>query len=62
MYVRVFLITFAKLKIITKMKKIIVLACLFFCGLFLLSACDTQKKCAAYGHYQCYPSSAVVEE
>lgn len=36
------------------MKKIIVLVALFFCTLAIFSACDTQHKCAAYGHYACY--------
>ena len=33
------------------MKKILVIAVLALTGLFIFSSCDTQKKCAAYGHY-----------
>ncbi len=40
------------------MKKIIVLVALFFCGVAVFSACDTQKKCAAYGHYTYYQAPA----
>ena len=36
------------------MKKIIVLAVMFFFGLAVFSACDTQHKCAAYEHYSYY--------
>ncbi len=34
-----------------KMKKIIVLGILFLGSIMVFSACDTQKRCAAYGHY-----------
>ena len=34
-----------------KMKKIIALAILFLGVVFVFSACDTQHRCAAYGHY-----------
>ncbi len=44
------------------MKKIIVLAILFFCGLAIFSACETQHKCAAYGHYTYYQAPAEVVE
>ena len=33
------------------MKKIIALAILFIGSVLIISACDTQKRCAAYGHY-----------
>ena len=33
------------------MKKIIVLDILFLGSILVFSACDTQKRCAAYGHY-----------
>lgn len=33
------------------MKKIAVILSLVLAGLFVFSSCDTQKKCAAYGHY-----------
>ena len=36
---------------IEKMKKIIALAILLMGAVFVFSACDTQHKCAAYGHY-----------
>lgn len=36
------------------MKRIIVLIVMFFFAGVLFAACDTQKKCAAYGHYACY--------
>jgi len=39
------------------MKKIIVLIALFFCAIAVLSSCDTQQKCAAYGHYAYYETS-----
>ncbi len=35
------------------MKKFIVLIVVFFGMLVAFSACDTQHKCAAYGHYAC---------
>lgn len=41
-------------KFITTMKRIIVLIVMFFFAGALFTACDTQKKCAAYGHYACY--------
>lgn len=44
------------------MKKIIVLAAMFLCGLAIFSACDTQHKCAAYGHYTYYEAPANVAE
>lgn len=34
-----------------KMKKIIVLALLALGSVLVFSACDTQHRCAAYGHY-----------
>lgn len=49
-------------KRITKMKKIIVLLAVFFLGLAVLSACDTQHKCAAYGHYSYYQPQDTPEE
>jgi len=33
------------------MKKIIVLIAIFFSCVAIFSSCDTQHKCAAYGHY-----------
>ena len=33
------------------MKKIMIVIAMFFAGLLVFSACDTQHKCAAYGHY-----------
>lgn len=33
------------------MKKIMIVIALVFAGLLVFSACDTQHKCAAYGHY-----------
>lgn len=33
------------------MKKIIVLGILFLGSVLVFSACDTQHRCAAYGHY-----------
>lgn len=33
------------------MKKIIAIVAIVLSGLFIFSSCDTQKKCAAYGHY-----------
>jgi hypothetical protein len=44
------------------MKKIIVLVVTFFCVLALISACDTQHKCAAYGHYTYYEAPADPAE
>lgn len=44
------------------MKKIIVLVVLFFFGVALLSSCETQKKCAAYGHYTYYPAPSETLE
>jgi len=49
-------------KRITKMKKIIVLLAVFFLGLAVFSACDTQRKCAAYGHYSYYQPQETPEE
>jgi len=34
-----------------EMKKIIVIAIVLLGAVFAFSACDTQHKCAAYGHY-----------
>lgn len=34
-----------------KMKKIIVFGILLLGSVLVFSACDTQKRCAAYGHY-----------
>lgn len=47
------------------MKKFIVLIMTFFCVIAVFSACDTQKKCAAYGVYTYYetptsPNSPVL--
>lgn len=39
------------------MKKNIVLGFLFFCAIVIFAACETQSKCAAYGHYKCYSVS-----
>ncbi|MEG2070291.1 MAG: hypothetical protein RR034_02825 [Bacteroidales bacterium] len=36
------------------MKKIIVILGFIIAGIVVLSSCDTQKKCAAYGHYAQY--------
>ena len=36
------------------MKKIIALGILFLGSVLVFSACDTQKRCAAYGHYTYY--------
>lgn len=33
------------------MKKIIAILLVAFCATAIFSACDTQEKCAAYGHY-----------
>ena len=33
------------------MKKIIALFVLFLGSVLVFSTCDTQKRCAAYGHY-----------
>jgi len=44
------------------MKKIIVLIAVFFLGLAVFSACDTQHKCAAYGHYTYYQPQDTSEE
>jgi hypothetical protein len=33
------------------MKKVIALGILFLVSILVFSACDTQKRCAAYGHY-----------
>ncbi|MBQ3735144.1 MAG: hypothetical protein II859_14445 [Bacteroidales bacterium] len=33
------------------MKKIIAFAIVLLSAVFVFSACDTQHKCAAYGHY-----------
>lgn len=44
------------------MKKFIVLVALFFCALAVFTACDTQHKCAAYGHYTYYDASAQQAE
>lgn len=40
------------------MKKFIVLIAIFFSFAAIFSACDTQHKCAAYGHYAYYQASA----
>ena len=34
-----------------KMKKIIALAIVLLGSILIFSACDTQHRCAAYGHY-----------
>jgi hypothetical protein len=34
-----------------KMKKIIALGILLLGSILIFSACDTQHRCAAYGHY-----------
>lgn len=34
-----------------KMKKIIALAIMLLGSVLIFSACDTQHRCAAYGHY-----------
>ncbi len=47
---------------ITEMKKIIVLIAVIFFGLALFSACDTQHKCAAYGHYSYYQAPETPAE
>ena len=39
------------IKNVKKMKKIIALAILILGSVLIFSACDTQHKCAAYGHY-----------
>lgn len=39
------------------MRKIIVLIAIFFSFAAIFSACDTQHKCAAYGHYAYYQTS-----
>lgn len=44
------------------MKKIIVLGALFFCALVVFSACDTQHRCAAYGHYAYYEAAETPAE
>lgn len=44
------------------MKKIIVLVVVFFGALAVFSACDTQHKCAAYGHYTYYEAPANPAE
>ncbi len=44
------------------MKKIIVLVAVIFFGLALFSACDTQHKCAAYGHYTYYQAPETPAE
>jgi hypothetical protein len=36
------------------MKKIIALGLLFLGSVLVFSACDTQHRCAAYGHYSYY--------
>jgi hypothetical protein len=36
---------------VKKMKKIIVFGILLLGSVLVFSACDTQKRCAAYGHY-----------
>jgi hypothetical protein len=33
------------------MKKVIALGLLFLGSVFIFSACETQHRCAAYGHY-----------
>ena len=44
------------------MKKIIVIAALFLGTIAVFAACDTQHKCAAYGHYAYYEAPADIEE
>ncbi len=44
------------------MKKIIVLIAMFFCAIAVFSACDTQHKCAAYGHYTYYQAPETPVE
>ena len=44
------------------MKKILVIAVLLLGGIAIFSACDTQHKCAAYGHYACYEAPADIVE
>jgi len=57
------LFIFARLKKnITKMKKIIVLIAVIFFGVAIFSACDTQHKCAAYGHYAYHQASETPAE
>ena len=36
------------------MKKVIALIILFLGSVLVFSACDTQHRCAAYGHYSYY--------
>jgi hypothetical protein len=36
------------------MKKIIAFGLLLLGSVLIFSACDTQKRCAAYGHYTYY--------
>ena len=55
LYLCTFLITI-------NMKKIIVIAALFLGTIAIFAACDTQHKCAAYGHYACYEAPADIEE
>lgn len=43
------------------MKKIIVLLVAFFCAVAAFSACDTQEKCAAYGHYTYYETPVTYD-
>ena len=33
------------------MKKVLLVLGVFFTAVLIFSACDTQHKCAAYGHY-----------
>ncbi len=44
------------------MKKIIVLIAVIFFGVAIFSACDTQHKCAAYGHYAYHQASETPAE
>lgn len=44
------------------MKKIIVILGVIICGLFIFSSCDTQKKCAAYGHFSQMEPTAIDAE
>jgi len=55
-------VIFARFNYCTIMKKIIVIAALFLGTIAIFAACDTQHKCAAYGHYACYEAPADVAE
>ncbi len=43
------------------MKKIIIIAVLLLGGVATFSACDTQHKCAAYGHYSLYQAPTDID-